>query len=141
MVHCHMKETIAFIFSTIHFTHVSFPQSSNSKSKQWVAQCGMVWWGFMIGSRSKVVFITSTNTKCCTTLKGMFISLKKNLPLLVKLLFFGWVQTLQGENKIKGTRGTKVKFRFQGLHMIHVIFVLVYNIKVCILDTQFNTTC
>jgi len=30
---CHMKETIAFTFFTIFFTHVAFPQSSNCKSK------------------------------------------------------------------------------------------------------------
>jgi hypothetical protein len=41
--------------------------------------------------------------------------IKKKIPLLVKFFFFGWVQTLQGENKIKRTRGTKVKFCFQGL--------------------------
>jgi uncharacterized membrane protein YagU involved in acid resistance len=31
-----------------------------------------------------------------------------------------------------------VKIFFQGLHMIHIIFVLVYNFKFCILNTQFN---
>jgi hypothetical protein len=32
------------------------------------------------------------------------------------------------ENMVKGARGTKVKVFFQGLHMTHVIFVLVYNL-------------
>jgi hypothetical protein len=45
------------------------------------------------------------------------------------------------ENTIKGTKGTKVKVIFQGLHMTHVIFMLVYNSKNCILNTQFNTMC
>jgi hypothetical protein len=35
---------------------------------------------------------------------------------------------LEGENTIKGARGTKVKVLFQGLHMTHVIYVLVYNL-------------
>jgi len=46
-----------------------------------------------------------------------------------------------GENIIKGAKGAKVKVLFQGLHMTHVIPVLVYNLKFCILDTQSNTTC
>ncbi len=43
-----------------------------------------------------------------------------------------------GENMIKGTRATKVKVLFQGLHIAHVIFVLVYNFIICILNTSFN---
>jgi len=35
---------------------------------------------------------------------------------------------------IEGARGVKVKVLFQGLHMTHVIFVLVYNLKFHILD-------
>jgi hypothetical protein len=46
-----------------------------------------------------------------------------------------------GENTIKGSKGTKVKIIFQWLYMTHVIFVLVYNLKFCILDTQFNIAC
>jgi hypothetical protein len=34
-----------------------------------------------------------------------------------------------------------VKVFFQELHMTCVIFVLVYNLKFCILNTHFNTTC
>ncbi len=45
-----------------------------------------------------------------------------------------------GENMIKGTRGTKVKVLFQGLPIAHVIYVLVYNFKICILNTSFNIT-
>jgi hypothetical protein len=41
---------------------------------------------------------------------------------------------------VKGVRGTNVKVLFQGLHMTSVIFVLVYNLKICILGTPFNTT-
>jgi hypothetical protein len=33
-----MKEIIAFVFFIIRFAHVVFPQSSNNKFKQWVAQ-------------------------------------------------------------------------------------------------------
>jgi hypothetical protein len=40
-----------------------------------------------------------------------------------------------GESMVKGTKGVKVKVLFQGLHMTHVIFVLVYNFKFCILGT------
>jgi hypothetical protein len=46
----------------------------------------------------------------------------------------------QGENTVKGAKGAKVKVIFQGLHMTHVVFVLVYNFKFYILSTPFNTT-
>ncbi len=36
---------------------------------------------------------------------------------------------------VKGAKGTKVKVLFQGLHVTHVIFMLVYNLKFCILNT------
>jgi len=39
---------------------------------------------------------------------------------------------------VKGARGAKVKILFQGLHMTHVIPVLVYNLKFYILNTPFN---
>jgi hypothetical protein len=45
-----------------------------------------------------------------------------------------------GENMVKGARGAKVKILFQELNMIHVIFVLVYNLKFCILSIPFNIT-
>jgi len=32
--------------------------------------------------------------------------------------------------------GTKVKVLFQGLHMTHVIYVLVYNLNFCYFDTN-----
>jgi hypothetical protein len=41
-----------------------------------------------------------------------------------------------GENMVKEAKGVKVFF--QGLHMTHVIFVLVYNFKFCILNIQIN---
>jgi hypothetical protein len=37
-------------------------------------------------------------------------------------------------------KGAKVKVLFQGLHMTHIIFVLVYNFKFCISYTLFNIT-
>jgi hypothetical protein len=37
-----------------------------------------------------------------------------------------------GENIVKGVKGSKVKVIFQGMHMICVIFVLVYDLKFCI---------
>jgi hypothetical protein len=42
-----------------------------------------------------------------------------------------WIVTtpMCSEITIKGTKGTKVKVFFQGLHMACVIFVLVYNLK------------
>jgi hypothetical protein len=42
------------------------------------------------------------------------------------------------EDIFKGTKGIKVKLFFQGLYMVRVIFVLVYNFKFCILGTPFN---
>jgi hypothetical protein len=39
------------------------------------------------------------------------------------------------ENMVKGAKGAKVKILFQGLHMTRVIYVLVYNLKLYILDT------
>jgi hypothetical protein len=46
-----------------------------------------------------------------------------------------------GENTVKGAKRTKVKVLFEGLHMTHGIYVLVHNLKFCIVDTQFKTTC
>jgi len=43
-----------------------------------------------------------------------------------------------GEIMIKGVKGIKVKVLFQGLHMIRVIFMLVYNLKFYISDTPFS---
>jgi hypothetical protein len=34
----------------------------------------------------------------------------------------------------QGTKGTKVKFLFQGFHVTRVIFAVVYNLKFYILD-------
>jgi hypothetical protein len=44
------------------------------------------------------------------------------------------MKTLGGENMIKEARGTKMKVFFQRLHIICVIFVLIYNLKICISD-------
>ncbi len=49
------------------------------------------------------------------------------------MFFIHW-----GENNVKGAKCAKVKILFQGLHMTHGIYVLVYNLKFCIVDTQFN---
>jgi hypothetical protein len=46
----------------------------------------------------------------------------------------------EDENMVKGAKGAKLKVLFQGLHMICVIFVLVYNLKFYILNTPFNIT-
>jgi hypothetical protein len=43
------------------------------------------------------------------------------------------------EIMVNGAKGAKVKILFQGLHMTHVIPMLVYNLKFYILDTPFNT--
>jgi hypothetical protein len=45
-----------------------------------------------------------------------------------------------GENTIKGVKSAKVKVLLQGLHMTHVIFLLIYNFKFCILGTPFDVT-
>jgi hypothetical protein len=45
------------------------------------------------------------------------------------------------ENKVKGTKGAKVKFPFQGLHMTNVIFVLVSIFIFYISYTHFNIAC
>jgi hypothetical protein len=42
---------------------------------------------------------------------------------------------LGGENTIKGANKTKVKVFIQGFHMTSVISMLVYNFKICILNT------
>jgi hypothetical protein len=39
-----------------------------------------------------------------------------------------------GENVVKGARSAKVKVLFQGLHITHIIFMLVYNLKFYILE-------
>jgi hypothetical protein len=53
-------------------------------------------------------------------------------------LVFGEIE-LPSENTFKGAKSTKAKVLFQGLHMTHVIFMLVYNFKFYILGTPFNT--
>jgi hypothetical protein len=43
-----------------------------------------------------------------------------------------------GEITVKRVRGAKVNVNFQGLQMTHVIFMLIYNLKFCILNIPFN---
>ncbi len=52
-----------------------------------------------------------------------------------------WKQIFKhiGENMVKRAKDAKVKVLFQVLHMTHVIFVSVYNLKFYILYIQFNT--
>jgi hypothetical protein len=57
---------------------------------------------------------------------------------IVKDLNTYFEQKSAGEIMVEGARGAKVNVNFQGLHMTHVIFVLVYNLKFCILNTLFN---
>jgi hypothetical protein len=45
---------------------------------------------------------------------------------------------MAGENTIERTKGAKVKFLFQWLHMTRILFMLNYNLKICILSTPFN---
>jgi hypothetical protein len=40
---------------------------------------------------------------------------------------------------VKKAKGAKVKVIFQGLHLTHVVFMLVFNFKICILNTPSNT--
>ncbi len=47
-------------------------------------------------------------------------------------------QKSAGEITITRVRGAKVNANFQGLHMTHVISVLVYNLQFNILHTPFN---
>ncbi len=42
------------------------------------------------------------------------------------------------EITVKGAKGLKVNVKFQGLHMTHVIYVLIYNLNFFILNTPFN---
>jgi hypothetical protein len=42
---------------------------------------------------------------------------------------------------VKIDKGAKVKVFFQRLHITCVIFMLVYNFKFYILNTQFNIAC
>jgi hypothetical protein len=46
-----------------------------------------------------------------------------------------FLSKMLGESTTKGVRGAKVKVFFQGLHMTLVIFMLIYNLKICILST------
>jgi hypothetical protein len=57
------------------------------------------------------------------------------------LLKFSNFETYLGENIAKGAMGAKVKVLFQGLHITHLIRVLVYSFKFCILDTQLSIAC
>jgi hypothetical protein len=46
--------------------------------------------------------------------------------------------TFLGEITVKKTRVAKVNFFFQGLCMTCVIFVSIYNFKICISNAPFN---
>jgi hypothetical protein len=45
----------------------------------------------------------------------------KNDQIMVEKVYLG-------TNMVKGAKGAKLKVFFQGLHMTHVIFALVYNL-------------
>jgi hypothetical protein len=48
----------------------------------------------------------------------------------LKNLFFEHI----GKNKVKRAKDAKIKVIFQGLHMTHFIYMLIYNLKFCILN-------
>jgi hypothetical protein len=54
-------------------------------------------------------------------------------------IFYQYFNLKRGENIVQRAKGAKVKVFLQGLHMTRVIFVLVYNLKICISSTPFNT--
>ncbi len=70
-----------------------------------------------------------------------YMFLPQTIISFYKLIFFKFKSNPWGENMVKKAKGAKVKILFQRLQMTRVIFVLVYNLKFCILDTQFSTTC
>jgi hypothetical protein len=61
---------------------------------------------------------------------------------MFKYIVEKWIVHVQqlhlGENMVDKAKGAKVKVLFQGLHMTHVVFVLVYNFKLYILGSTFN---
>jgi hypothetical protein len=63
----------------------------------------------------------------------LLVVTKKLLEIVIKI-------KLLGENTVKGAMGTKIKILFQKLHMTRVVFVLVYNLKICIFGTFLITT-
>jgi hypothetical protein len=63
-----------------------------------------------------------------------------NLTIQVANVWISNQILFQGENTVKKARGAKVKVLFQGLHMTCVVFVLVYNLKICIFIISCNTT-
>jgi hypothetical protein len=67
----------------------------------------------------------------CDSPFEFFIHLKYFFPYYICSL-----KMQKGESIVKRARCTKVKVLFQGLHMTHVYFVLVYNFDLYILDTQ-----
>jgi hypothetical protein len=63
----------------------------------------------------------------CMKLQGIFCNklfIEKNFQFL-------------GENMVKGVKDANVKVLLQGLHMMHLIFVLVYNFEFCIPSISF----
>jgi hypothetical protein len=76
----------------------------------------------------------------CTWETTSLLSIQLFIIVSVNVLFFSHITIiLLGENIVKGARGAKVEVLFQGLHMTHVILVLVYNFIICISNTPFNT--
>jgi len=77
----------------------------------------------------------------CTWEITSLLSIQLFIIVSVNVLFsFHITIIFLGENTIKGARVAKVEVLFQGLHMTHVILVLVYNFITCISNTLFNTT-
>jgi hypothetical protein len=68
------------------------------------------------------------------------LSIQLFIIVSVNVLFSFHTIILLGENTIKGARGAKVEVLFQGLHMTHVILVLVHNFIIFISNTPFNIT-
>ncbi len=74
-------------------------------------------------------------------LNFLYMFLPRTMDFFTNFFFLKFKSNPLGENMVKKAISAKVKILFQGLHMTQVIFVLVYNLKFCILDTQFNANC
>jgi hypothetical protein len=65
--------------------------------------------------------------------------IKSHLEYLrVSLKVMPFLKLVWGEMTVERTKGTKIKVLFQGLHMTRDIFMLVNDLKFCILDTPFK---
>jgi hypothetical protein len=63
----------------------------------------MVWWGFVIGLRFRGCFHSFYECWVSHNIKIDICLIKQSCPFLGKIFFFGWIQSLEQWNLLKGS--------------------------------------